>query len=591
MNKHDRYLLELFDVAKYGALIEDEAVYRRAMQMIREELYAYIDDQLKEPEIWKRGLSFTGIQVDIMKQILNMCCKSGQNFFSRYPCLPEIWFNPVRYVFFSEDTWCTIWHFMTNIIDASKEDWFMLYWTYAEQYYRFSLEDNIEDSVKFDVAKEKVRFKQFHIGLGAYLLYKKNYSLLRKIFSFTQTEPPSYSFMDNTFVEVFNEIKRIYDMLDHPLILTKKYPMSGILDDVNSDRYIAGIFNAYFALLMVRLSLMNYNVAYCNPLLQPTIRYDATISDLNEQIRYVDVILNFLNNDELAASIENVGLAPWQKESALYLLENYKKNLELAITNKEQFPETDHDKIIYIKSTLIEEIKKQKNPVPIRSDSSLSDDVVYDYFYCGQQVKVDKRDIAKYMYRISANMEEALVESMILQEGRLYNRFFLLNKPVVTYTIRFVDLMKAWHKMALDSQYVILSLGVYLGTYIDLYGPDASFHYLDGEGDFDGAKIISLRSSILAFVVLPKSSLPYVEYVGPDDLETDQLACIDEESMLYSNVESLDAKDNNDLKVLRKICLVHRNDATKFIMLKVNYTTDSSRFDLDKIGAIHGLVE
>lgn len=591
MSKYDKYLLELFDIAKYGAVIEDEAVYRRATQMLVEELYAYVGEQLDNSVVWEKGLSFTGIQIDLMKQILNMCCKPEQNFFSRYPFLMNIWFNPVSYVPFSEDTWHFIWHYMISIVDANKEDMFMQYWTYAEQYYRFSLEDKQGDVSKFDVAKEKVRFKQFHIGLGAYLLYKKKYSLLRKIFSFTQTEPPSYSFTDNTFVEILDEIKRIYDMLEHPLILTNKYPMYGLLSDVNSDRYIAGRFNAYFALLMVRLSLMGYNVSYCDPLLQPTIRYDATISDLNEQVRYVGVILNFLDKDELDAAIVNVGLVPWQKERALYLLGNYKKNLELAITNKEQFPETDRGKVNYIKRTLVEEIKNTKNPVPKKSDSSLSNDVVYDYFYCGQQVQVDKRDIAKYMYRISANMEEALVESMILQEGRLYNRFFLLNKPVITYTIRFVDLMKAWHKMALDNQYIILSLGVYLGTYTDMYGSDVSFHYSDGEGDFDDAKIISLRSSILAFAILPKSSLPYVEYVEPDELEKDKLVCIDEESMLYSNVESLDAKDNNVLKVSRKVRLVHRKDATKFIMLKVNYTTDSSCFDLDKIEPIQGFLD
>lgn len=590
MSKYDKYLLELFDIAKYGAIIEDEAVYRRATQMLAEELYAYVSEQLDNSVVWEKGLSFTGIQIDLMKQILNMCCKPERNFFSRYPFLMNIWFNPVSYVPFSEDTWHFIWHYMISIVDANKEDLFMQYWTYADQYYRFSLEDNVEDSAKFNVAREKVRFKQFHIGLGAYLLYKKQYSLLRKIFSFTQTEPPSYSFTDNTFVEILDEIKRISDMLGHPLILTNKYPMYGLLSDVNSDRYIAGRFNAYFALLLVRLSLMGYNVSYCDPLMQPTIKYEATISDLNEQIRYVDIMSNFLNKGELTAAIEKVGFSSKQTKKVRGLLEEYKHNLEVAIKNKEDNPETDRDKVNYIKRTLVEEIKDTKNPIPTKNVSSLSDDVVYDYFYCGQQVKVDKRDIAKYMYRISANMEEALVESMILQEGRLYNRFFLLNKPVVTYTVRFVDLMKAWHKMALDDQYIILSLGVYLGTYTDLYGSDASFHYSDGEGDFDGAKIISLRSSILAFAVLPKSSLPYVEYVEPDELEKDKLVCIDEESMLYSNVGSLDAKDNNVLKVLRKVRLVHRKDATKFIMLKVNYTTDSSCFDLDRIEPIQGFL-
>ena len=68
MEKDNSYLLEIFDIAKYAVSIEDEKVYRRAKDMLLEELYAYIQEQLNSKETKKRGICFTEVQIDLMKQ-------------------------------------------------------------------------------------------------------------------------------------------------------------------------------------------------------------------------------------------------------------------------------------------------------------------------------------------------------------------------------------------------------------------------------------------------------------------------------------------------------------------------------------------
>lgn len=67
MEKDNSYLLEIFDIAKYAVSIEDEKVYRRAKEMLLEELYAYIQEQLNSEETKKRGICFTEVQIDLMK--------------------------------------------------------------------------------------------------------------------------------------------------------------------------------------------------------------------------------------------------------------------------------------------------------------------------------------------------------------------------------------------------------------------------------------------------------------------------------------------------------------------------------------------
>ena len=584
MEKDNSYLLEIFDIAKYAVSIEDEKVYRRAKDMLLEELYAYIQEQLNSKETKKRGICFTEVQIDLMKQVLNMTCKSDNNFFSHDSFVINIWFFPTQYVPISEDTWQIIWNFVTQVVDAGNEEWFLSYWTFAEQFYRFYLEDRYD--IDASVSKQKSIFKQFHLALGAYLWHKGKYNLLKQILYFTQTLPPSYPLMDNTLIEIFNDIKRIYDLKEHPLELTKRYMMSGMVNDVHSDVYIARMFNSYFALLMLRLKDMDYNVSYCDSQSFPLIDPDSSIQGLNEQIKHADILLYFLNDKDFTNKSQKIGYNSDDSQKSKDLLEGYKSEVEKVIKEKVENPKPDPQKINYIKQQLLEEINNQKLYLPIEQDSKLGNiNVSRESFYTIQSLEVPKEDIAKYMDRISANMEEALVSSLLIQEQQQYNRFFLLNKPVIKYTVRFKDLMVALERLKVNDKHIILSMGVYLGTFIDLYGEHPLFSFSAGTGSFNQADIRSIPSSMRVFVIMLEEVLPYVEHTEMDSKESNGLKCIDTDSWLYSNVDTLTAK-NNVLTVKRKVNLVHNANFTKYVMLKVEYNNDSSVFDIDKIESI-----
>ena len=581
----ESYLLEIFDIAKYAVLIEDAKTYRRASQMLAERLFTYVHSLTDKEETKQIGLSFSETYIDLMLQIQSMICKQEDNFFAHDSWLINVWYNPIHFVPLSENSLQFIWKFMLNVIDANKEDWFISYWTYAEQYYRFCIEDNMESRDSPLVQKQSELLKQMHLGLGAYLLFKKKYSLLKKILNFTQTMPASYCLLDNTFSKILEDMGQIYEQLKFPLALTQKYMMSGLMNDINSDSYVAGKFNAYFTLLMVRLTGVDNNVSYCNPLQLPTITLDTDIPSLKEQIMYVDVLKHFLGKDEIVIALKKLGYTVSQKSKAMIALNAYRGVLVSTIKNMEEHPKKDPQKIEYIKNNLIHEIQTQKLYLPIKDDSTLTDDITADEYCSEQACEVSKEDIAKNMNRLSANLEEVVISCILIQERQFYNSFFLLNKPMITYTVRFRDLMQAWRKLGVDDKFVILSMGVYLGTYKDLHGKDELFEYDDGEGSFNGAKIISLQSSMCSFVIIPKKSLPYIEYSKIDSDKVKDLKCIDEDRALYSNVESL-TPDNNVLVVKRKVDIIHRVKFTKYVMLKVEYRNDSLLFDLNKISKI-----
>lgn len=392
--------------------------------------------------------------------------------------------------------------------------------------------------------------------------------------------------MDNTLIEIFNDIKRIYDLKEHPLELTKRYMMSDMVNDVHSDVYIARMFNSYFALLILRLKDMDYNVSYCDSQSFPLIDPDSSIQGLNEQIKHADILLYFLNDKDFTNKSQKIGYNSDDSQKSKDLLKGYKSEVEKAIKEKVENPKPDPQKKNYIKQQLLEEINNQKLYLPIEQDSKLGNiNVSRESFYTIQSLEVPKEDIAKYMDRISANMEEALVSSLLIQEQQQYNRFFLLNKPVIKYTVRFKDLMVALERLKVNDKHIILSMGVYLGTFIDLYGEHPLFSFSAGTGSFNQADIRSIPSSMRVFVIMLEEVLPYVEHNEMDSKESNGLKCIDTDSWLYSNVDTLTAK-NNVLTVKRKVNLVHNANFTKYVMLKVEYNNDSSVFDIDKIESI-----
>ncbi len=591
------YLLEIFDIAKYAVHIEDYKTYRNACQMLSEEMRTYVISKIRQDEVWEKGIDFLQVHIDLMRQILNMICKPNDNFFSHDCWLLDVWFNPRQYVPLSEETFCFIWYFVTNVIDADKEDWFMSYWAFADQYFRASFDLGYDGHNKQTLQKQKERFKQMHLGFGAYLLFKKKYSILRKILKFTQIMLPRYCLLDNTFGMIIGDMARIYELKEYPLVLTKRYMMSGLMSDVNSDSYIVGRFNAYFALLVVRLYKIGYEVSCCAPDSLPYVEPDSDISYLKEQLKYVGVLRHFLEDEELVRCLSELELADGQRIQAQNLLDDYQTVLENKIKDKLENPQTDAQKVEFIKQNLIEEVTMQKVYLPLKQDSVLTDNLESEAFYCKQSCEVSKEDIAKYFDRISANMEEALVAALLIQERQIYNRFFLFNQPVESYTIRFKDLMSAWERLGVNEKFVILSMGIYLGTFTEMYGTHKMFEYADGEGSFNGAKILGLQSTMRAFIIMSRDSLPYIEHVKLDSEHNEndkklikEFQCIDNESCLYSNIASITADSNRILSVLRKVNLIHKKDFTKYIVLKIEYRNDSSLFDLEKIEGVEKLI-
>jgi len=126
-------------------------------------------------------------------------------------------YNHENKQFLSQQTFQAIWKNISLLIENGFDEKIIRYWENAHQYCLYNLEthqiqydDNYEETepsrnFRRKLAGHKTEFIQLHTVLGAYLMHKKKYKTLYKIWFFTQSQPPSYVLVPQTMAEVFKQ--------------------------------------------------------------------------------------------------------------------------------------------------------------------------------------------------------------------------------------------------------------------------------------------------------------------------------------------------------------------------------------------------
>lgn len=589
-NKSVQKLLELFDIAKYADRIEDEKVFRNAELVIYNQFYKYLHSLSQDNESINQGVRFTDEQIDLIKSVTRQICKPERNFFSSSTLLISIWFPPTKYIPYHLETWRQLWYVLTNVIDAGKDDWFMTYWSFADQYFRFQLDCGRHNALRENdelFKEQQKRFKEFHMAVQSYILYKEKYDLLSKVLNFSHVYPKDYILTDNTLNDIVEDVMKFNNKGYG--YLSSNYMMSGLSSDVNSDERIFGIIARYFAVLLYRLHSLDNNT--------PLNHYDVSeinqneVSSLNCAIESILILQYWVSDESVKKATEKLGFNYSESKEIQELLDKYKEEL---IAKKEDLlthPTTNPEKIKEIKKRLIENAVEAIRvfSVPRDSDSCLNVETDEKIFTCSANVELQLGDIGKNIPKLSVNVEDTLIHALSVQEQNCYCQYFLFNKPYISYSIRFEDIPMAFEKLCLDDKTVIVSLGVQLSAFRGTLGgnPHFSMDNYDNMIYDNKVNIIEMPSTMAAIAVIKRSDLPYMTHV-PCDKE--EMECIKEDkAMLYSNIDDIDV-NNRNLKVKWYSKLTMRKDFTRYIMLNVKYLSDSSILDIEKIQPFDTLI-
>ncbi len=175
---------------------------------------------------------------------------------------------------------------------------------------------------------------------------------------------------------------------------------------------------------------------------------------------------------------------------------------------------------------------------------------------------------------------------------RVYNWYesrFTLVPPIKSYQIQYQDIFKALDALKLDESYAILLFGVYWGKYRSIYGDVAGVEEVDGRlVKYNNIPVYSVDSSLNESIAIMKiREIPCVSFysVETDARELEGLTNLDKELGIYSNIETLSAKQHK-LVVGRLIKFSNMNTKLKYVNLKISHEPTIGGEDLNNIKSV-----
>lgn len=532
-------LTEIFQIQKYASDKDNEELFGNITTSISVYLNSYRKNKRDDVaiDVWK-----------MFRELYKQHSKRDNHFFSNRNLIVSYFFSPEEQIFLSEEEYIYIWQTVDAVVHADNESWVYNYWTYANQYYMFTLDHYSKDE---ELKLQQKRFKEQHFMIGALLTYNHKYVLLKRLMYFSNALPPTYDLVPSSFNLIILQLKSLIEKKDMPIELTKRYLMIGAPQDVSSDGFILSYTYKYASLLLIRLFTVNdWNITYSNPMGLPEISSDYTVEDLNEEVYMMNRLKHNISSwfEEKDAIRQTIGEGRVVVDDVLNLCDEYIEKCKKQIETLDKLMEVDPEKQEYIKSHLLSALKDYPLALPILGDINTDD---YERKIINNYVKfqIDK-EILKVGTNVNAsNLPDVIVGHLNELAYKAYNYLFLIQSSVRNVRIAYKDIERVLDVIGVNEELVVLSLGVYLGNYEALYGKDDDkFVDMDGFRTYKDCNIYSIPSTQQSIVVMQKSDIPFVK---EEKLEDDKgLKQIDEEGFFYSNIDSIKDLSEEDAQFL-----------------------------------------
>lgn len=561
-------LTEIFQIQKYASDKDNEELFGNITTSISVYLNSYRKNKRDDVaiDVWK-----------MFRELYKQHSKRDNHFFSNRNLIVSYFFSPEEQIFLSEEEYIYIWQTVDAVVHADNESWVYNYWTYANQYYMFTLDHYSKDE---ELKLQQKRFKEQHFMIGALLTYNHKYVLLKRLMYFSNALPPTYDLVPSSFNLIILQLKSLIEKKDMPIELTKRYLMIGAPQDVSSDGFILSYTYKYASLLLIRLFTVNdWNITYSNPMGLPEISSDYTVEDLNEEVYMMNRLKHNISSwfEEKDAIRQTIGEGRVVVDDVLNLCDEYIEKCKKQIETLDKLMEVDPEKQEYIKSHLLSALKDYPLALPILGDINTDD---YERKIINNYVKfqIDK-EILKVGTNVNAsNLPDVIVGHLNELAYKAYNYLFLIQSSVRNVRIAYKDIERVLDVIGVNEELVVLSLGVYLGNYEALYGKDDDkFVDMDGFRTYKDCNIYSIPSTQQSIVVMQKSDIPFVK---EEKLEDDKgLKQIDEEGFFYSNIDSIkDLSEEVQYLIVDRGLYLYSKKRFRYIRLNVDY---NSGFETD----------
>jgi hypothetical protein len=387
----------------------------------------------------------------------------------------------------SEKTYFWLWRNLLLALRYNQDDLIVNHWETCHQYYSYSLPyiheeydsktNSFEVSNKTEVDKrlsERKKFIEFHYALGGLLTYKNRYACIKRLFSYTQSQPPKYELLSESMQEIFSfyfEVRDPYDI--SCTLISHQYPFPD-LSGISSDGVIKKWIMSYMAILFLRQYTIIPYLISMKPLEYP--RIPATQGEIKNWIDGLDdfkkLLVEHLENEELlkTLNLEFITQAWCYENGKPYpttFIDSLKSSLEEAYENNALTLPLSEDKIRQFKDSSKAIMESAFESLePINNAVSISD-IESDKWYVNGQRMLQSKDAFSEnpeSHHMEFDSYLGILSAKILKKG--LSEVFL-RKNSKSYLLKPEQLFKAIDHLRADENYVIVNFGINLDLFIN----------------------------------------------------------------------------------------------------------------------------
>jgi len=427
----------------------------------------------------------------------------------------------------SENTYSAVWRNLLLAISYQQDDLIVNHWETAHQYYNYSLpyihneydystnnfQVSNQDAENKRIA-ERQRFIEFHFALGGLLTYKERYACIKRLFSYTQSQPPKYELLPESMYEIFKFYFDVRDTYERKYTWISHYYPFPELSGLNADNVIKKWISYYMAILFLRQYTIYPYLITMRPLDFPTT--PNTQGEIKEWMDGLDffkkIVAEHLKNKNLLKALNLDFINPeWceenQKPYPIDFIESFKSRLENAYHINALTLALSNEKVSQFESSTKRIIESTINKLQLANNELFTDDNTDKWYVNGQYMLESKDAFAENSEVQLMNFDSffATTISRRLNEGFGETFFY---KKTKSYLLKPDDIFKAIDKLGIDDSYVLVNFGInldYFTNHLKIPSLSNDKYMNTNILSFNGSQLV--RSS---FFVLKKSELPQI---------------------------------------------------------------------------------
>lgn len=449
----------------------------------------------------------------------------------------------------SEESYTRIWHNLLLCVRFKNDEMIIYYWEHTHQIAnnRFkSYANSSSGRVREDI---KSRFLEFHIVLGALLLYSRRYDCLNRILKHTIDQPPTYDLLPHGPDTIFFNFAKFIDPYDVRLaFISFRYPFPET-NGIGGDVIVKNNICLYLTLIFLKQYSLQKFYTFEDHLRLPTSpNTQAEKRFWIDNLDYFERLVNEnLENRDLQKILKYDFMnEEWCKNNHVQTPKTYiiklREQLERDYAATETGQVLSQDKV----SMFVESSKRNLRDVYYDICRSSNENDLTGEFkfgrFIGLSVVGDKDPFAEDSAVTYLNFDSALSEGLKRNIIDFFTSSFL-NSTNNKYVLEKRHIFSALNNMSLDTTDVLICFGINFQYYIQTLKVAGL-----SESMFRQTPIISYpfrcaRESCI--FVLKKSDLPKIKSLPIEMPIREKLSLVpfDADSNFYSSVIDFNKAD------------------------------------------------